>query len=135
MAKTADRIRAYGREKYVVPARNRQLHRFSIRTGDVVRELKLHDRVRGVCTALKGGPFLESNGLRLVDESGPPSGQSTTVVYTYEFIEPDASSVQPNRDTWRELRGRLKDVFASFGGGEVYLRGEREGFYHDKEKP
>jgi hypothetical protein len=42
---------------------------------------------------------------------------------------------QPSQDAWTKLRGALKDVFAGFGGGEAYLRREREGFYTDKEKP
>jgi len=31
-------------------------------------------------------------------------------------------------DSWARLRGALKDVFATFGGGEAYLRAERSGF-------
>jgi hypothetical protein len=132
MAKTADSIRTYGRDKYVVPARNRHLRRFSIRTGDVVRELSLLGRVPAVCSALRSRAFLEQNGLRLLERTGPPSGQSTTVTYTYEFVEEQDSS-PPSLDPWTELRGALKRVFAEFGGGESYLRGERENFYAGKE--
>jgi hypothetical protein len=132
MARTADNIRAYGREKYVVPARKRQLEKFSIRAGDVVRDLKLLGRVPAVCSALKSRAFLEQNGLRIVERTGPSSGQSTTVTYTYEFVEALDSS-QASSDPWTELRGALKNVFAGFGGGEAYLRGERESFYADKE--
>jgi hypothetical protein len=129
---TTDNIRAYGRERYVVPARKRQLAKFSIRAGDVVRDLKLLGRVPAVCSALKSRAFLEQNRLRIVERTGPPSGQSTTVIYTYEFVDALDSS-QANSDPWTELRGALKNVFAGFGGGEAYLRGEREGFYADKE--
>src|SRR5271157_1740947 len=132
MARTADNIRSYGRERYVVPARKRQLQKFSIRAGDVVRELKLLGRVPAVCSALKSRAFLEQNRLRIVERTGPRSGQSTTVTYTYEFVDALDSS-QANSDPWTELRGALKDVFAGFGGGEAYLRGERENFYADKE--
>lgn len=135
MAKTSDRIRAYGREKYVLPAQERHSPRFSIRTGDVVRDLKLHDRVRAVCSALKSRSFLKSNGLNLVEESGPPSGQSTTVIYTYEFADAPGTSAPAGQDAWAQLRGSLKEIFAGLGGGEAYLRREREGFYADKEKP
>lgn len=132
MAKTADSIRIYGRDKYVLPARKRQLEKFSIRAGDVVRDLKLLGRVPAVCSALKSRKFLEQNRLRIVERTGPSSGQSTTVTYTYEFVDaPDSS--QTNSDPWTELRGALKNVFAGLGGGEAYLRGEREGFYGDKE--
>ena len=129
MKRLADSIRTYGREKYVTPARNRQLRRFSIRTGDIVRELKLLGRVPAVCSALKGRAFLQQNGLRLVDATGPASGQSTTVVYTYEFAEGPGGPPTETVDPWSELRGSMKRVFAELGGGESYLRGERENFY------
>jgi hypothetical protein len=128
----ADRIRIYGQEKYVLPARQRKEKRFSIRVGDVVRELKLNGRTPAICSALKTREFLESNDLKLVDTSGPKSGQSTTVVYTYEFSGANQSSQQPE-DSWTRLRGALKDVFAELGGGEAYLRAERSDFY-PKEK-
>ena len=132
MGTTADNIRSYGREKYVIPARKRQLEKFSIRAGDVVRELKLLGRVPAVCSALKSRAFLAQNSLRIVERTGPSSGQSTTVTYTYEFVDaPD--SLQANSDPWTELQGALKSVFAGLGGGEAYLRGERENFYADKE--
>jgi len=132
MATTADKIRAYGREKYVVPARQRRLEKFSVRAGDVVRDLKLLGRVPAVCSALKSRAFLKQNSLRIIERTGPSSGQSTTVTYTYEFIDP-ADSSQNSSDTWNELRGSLKNVFAELGGGEAYLRGERENFYAEKE--
>ena len=132
MATTADKIRAYGREKYVVPARQRRLEKFSVRAGDVVRDLKLLGRVPAVCSALKSRAFLKQNSLRIIERTGPSSGQSTTVTYTYEFIDP-ADSSHNSSDSWNELRGSLKNVFAELGGGEAYLRGERESFYAEKE--
>jgi hypothetical protein len=129
----ADKIRIYGQEKYVLPARQRKEKRFSIRVGDVVRELKLNGRTPAVCSALKTGEFLESNDLKLVDTSGPKSGQSTTVVYTYEFSGANQSSPQ-TEDSWTRLRGALKGVFAELGGGEAYLRAERSNFHPTKER-
>jgi hypothetical protein len=129
----ADKIRKHGREKYVLPARTKKQRRFSIRTGDVVRELRLHGRVNSACSALKSRTFLEQNGLRLVERSGPSSGQSTTVTYLYEFLDTPESSAM-NVDPWTELRGALKQVYAELGGGESYLRGERENFYASEEK-
>lgn len=133
MKTTADEIRAYGRKSYVEPARERHLQQFSIRTGDVVRELKLLGRVPAVCSALKSGAFLEQNGLRLVNRTGPSSGQSTTVVYTYEFLTEQSSSAGQT-EPWQKLRGALKSVYAALGGGENYLRGERENFFSPMEK-
>ena len=125
----ADRIRMLGREKYVIPARASNEHRFSIRAGDVVRELRLSG-VNQVCSALKTRKFLQDNNLRLVDSSGPPSGQSTTVTYTYEFVTKEKKDQWVDRqEAWNSLRGALKDVFAELGGGENYLRNERANFY------
>jgi len=129
----ADRIRGFGKQKYVLPARQRKERRFSIRVGDVVRELNLNGRAPAVCSALKTGEFLQSNDLKLVDTSGPKSGQSTTVVYTYEFAGTERSS-PPAEDSWGRLRGALKDVFAELGGGDGYLRAERSNFYSTKEE-
>ena len=128
----ADQIRTHAREKYVLPARQQKQKQFSIKAGNVVRELKLAGRVPAVCNALKTNQFLEQNGLRIVDRCGPPSGQSTTVTYTYEFLEGSRSSPEP-ADSWKQLRGTLKDVFAELGGGEAYLRAERSAFYSGKE--
>lgn len=128
----ADQIRLHARQKYVLPARRRKEKRFSINAGDVVRELKLAGRAPAVCSALKTRQFLERNDLRLVRASGPKSGQSTTVTYTYEFVE-GGRSLAEHEDSWENLRGKLKDVFAECGGGEEYLRAERSMFYAPEE--
>lgn len=132
--KDADRIRMHTRERYVIPARARKEDRFSIRVGDVIRDLKLSGHALAgcspVCSALKTREFLHKNSLRLVDKSGPPSGQSTTVTYTYEFVDKQEVNKGVDRqDAWNRLRGALKDVFAELGGGENYLRNERANFY------
>ena len=123
----ADRIRMHGKETYVLAARRRKEKRFSIRAGDVVRELQMSGRTPAVCSALKSREFLQHNNLQLVEKTGPKSGQSTTVIYTYEFIDTKPSS--PKEDPWVRLRGALRDVFAELGGGEQYLRAERDNFY------
>jgi len=128
----ADRVREYAKEKYVLPARQQKQRRFSIRVGDVVRELKMNRAVPAVCSALKTGEFRHDNDLQLIETSGPKSGQSTTVIYTYEFVGNQESSPKPE-DPGTRLRGSLKDVFAELGGGEAYLRAERSNFYPLKE--
>lgn len=133
----ADKIRAHGKERYAVPARNRKQKRFSIRAGDVVRDLKINGYAPAVCSALKTREFLKENDLLLVSRSGPESGQSTTVTYTYEFIDGPTSrpsTDSSSQDTWNSMRGALKEVFSTYGGGEAYLRAERENFYGDKRK-
>lgn len=125
-AATSDSIRHSAQRSYVHAARHRGLKRFSINVGEVHRSLGLQNRVPLVCQALASGKFLEANSLRLVSTTGPPSGQSTTVTYTYEFV--DATQAEPAEDAWSRLGGALKDVFQELGGGEAYLRAERENF-------
>jgi hypothetical protein len=127
----AEKIRLHAREKYVIPARDRKQMRFSIRAGDVLREMGMSTRnMPGVCEALKGSKFWQANNLRLLEVSGPPSKQSPTVVCTYEFADPkDTNPALEQERPWIRLRGALKDIFANLGGGEAYLRAERESFY------
>ena len=133
----ADKIRLHSRKRYVLSARNRGDKRFSIQVGDVVRDLGLRDRVPAVCSALKTSKFLKENNLRVVETIAPKSGQSTTVVYTYEFKdmeEPPRNGGQ-KQDPWTRLRGSLKDIFHELGGGEAYLRAQRDNFYgHEDDK-
>jgi hypothetical protein len=129
----SESVREHARQAYLQPARRQGDKRVEINVGTVHRALALKNRIPLVCQALKSEKFLSGNGLRLVCESGPPSGQSTTVTYTYEFVE-SAKSIAPRRDAWGELRGALKEVFAELGGGENFLREERESFYGPKER-
>jgi hypothetical protein len=128
----ADKIRMYGRDKYVLPARKHKQRRFTIRAGDVVHDLGIRGRAPAVCSALKSREFLKRNNLHLVEQSGPKSGQSTTVTYTYEFLE-EREPCSESRNPWTLLRGTLKDVFAELGGGEAYLQKERDQFFLPKE--
>jgi hypothetical protein len=142
---TSDRVREQASRHYVDAARRRGVDRFSVNVGEVQKESKIRNRVSLVCSALKSKKFLEANGLRLVSESGPPSGMSTTVTYTYEFVGGENSAApsaanrpggtpQSKRAAWEKLRGALKDVFAEYGGGEAYLRAERASF-RDADEP
>jgi hypothetical protein len=129
----ADQIRDYSTKAFVVPARQKGQKRFSIRVGDVVRELRLYRSIPAVCSALKTKEFQRANSLRLVDATGPKSGLSTTVVFTYEFVDREGPA-EPSVDAWSRLRGALKEVFAELGGGEAYLQGERSKFYAAEER-
>ena len=124
----ADEIRDYGTKTFVIPARQKGQKRFSIRVGDVVRALRLYRSIPAVCSALKTQEFQRANHLKLVDATGPKSGLSTTVVFTYEFVDQERPS-DGSVDAWSRLRGALKDVFAELGGGEAYLQAERSKFY------
>ncbi len=128
----SDSIRAHGREKYVLPAREKRVRRFSIRAGDVVSELGIGGgRAPAVCSALKTHQFLRENDLRLIEATGPKSGQSTTVDRTPTSSPISRVGTAPSTnsgDPWSKLRGALKDVFAEMGGGEAYLRARAQSF-------
>jgi hypothetical protein len=130
MTKPSDVVRQHAIENYISPARRRRERTASVNVGVVHKALGLGNRVPLVCTALESRKFLRENGLRLVSRTGPPSGRSTTVTYTFEFVDKEQVNDHSDRqDAWNRLRGALKDVFAELGGGENYLRNERANFY------
>jgi hypothetical protein len=134
--KGSDAIRRHAYERYVSQARLRKGKTVSINVGEVHRALGLNNRVPLVCAALSSKKFLNENGLRIVSKTGPPSGQSTTVTFTYEVMERDEKKTSDAQlEAWLKLRGIAKDIFASFGGGEAYLRQERANFYGPGKDP
>lgn len=122
----SDSIRKHVRDRYVSPARQRRESTIEINVGVVHKDMGFNNRVPLVCQALRSRKFLEMNGLRLVSETGPQSGLSTTVTLTYEWTDMKDSN---RPDPWLRLRGMLKGIFTDLGGGEAYLRAERDAFY------
>ena len=84
MKSDADQIREYVWIRYIEPARHRGDATVSIKSGDVVKGLNLKNKTPNVCTALRSKIFQDVYGVRLLEEQGPPSGMSTTVVFTYK---------------------------------------------------
>jgi 5-methylcytosine-specific restriction protein B len=126
--KDADRIRQYLKQQYLDTARLRGVTIVRIVAGDIHKELGLSNRVPNVCQVLKSKKFLKENRLVLEKLEGPPSGLSTTATYTYRLEA--AGPPAPKRDSLLlSLRGIAKDTFASLGGGEKFIHGERENFY------
>src|SRR5438309_4752628 len=109
----SDVVREYATDKYVRPIRRRGGRTLSINVGEVHKAIALRNRVPLVCQALESNKFLKANELKLISKTGPASGQSTTVTYTYEFIDTEAAS--PTKDAWSRLRGALKNVYAELG--------------------
>jgi hypothetical protein len=102
--------------------------------GDVHRALGFRNRVPLVCMALKAQKFLNENQLILKNVEGPPSGLSTTLRLTYEIVESAAAS-KPENPLWN-LRGAAREIFRSLGGGEAFIRKERESFRESfKDRP
>jgi hypothetical protein len=124
----SDSVRKHAEEAYVRPARRRGEKVISINVGMVHKAVALRNRVPLVCQALESAKFLQASGLKLVSRTGPRSGQSTTVTYTYEFADKASVPGASSEGAWLRARGLLKKLYAEFGGGEEYLRSEREHF-------
>jgi hypothetical protein len=123
----SDTVRTHVIQKYLKAARQQGKRTFAVNAGEVHRSLHLHNRVPLVCVALKSRKFLQEQGLRIISVTGPPSGQSTTVTYTYEIIGADPRQ-PPSSNPFLGLRGIAKEIFKKLGGGESFIRGERSKF-------
>ncbi len=123
----SDLIRQHARDAYLRPARRRGAKTFVVNVGTVHKALALNNRVPLVCAALKSKKFLKENALRLISQTGPPSGQSTTVTFTYELLDNDGKGAAPT-ELLSGLRGIAKDLFKALGGGEAFIREERKSF-------
>ena len=123
---SADKVRQYVVAQYVRPALARGERTVSVTAGDVHKELGLRNRIPLVCAALRASRFQSENHLRLKDVSGPLSGMSTTVKFTYEIVPsgPGSATNEPN-PLW-QLRGIAKDMFQKVGEWEDLIRKERE---------
>lgn len=130
----SDLVRKYAFDVYLSSARRSGDKTFSINVGAIHKALALHNRVPLVCAALASKKFLTENHLRLISKTGPPSGQSTTVIFTYEIVKDTEKPAAQGLDVFLALRGIGKGIFASLGGGEAFLRRERAEFSRAMEK-
>jgi hypothetical protein len=131
MKSDADQIREYAWIRYIEPARHRGETEIHIKSGDIVKGLNLKNKTPNVCTALRSKNFQTIYGVQLIGEQGPPSGMSTTVVFTYSLLK-QAQAKESNsgpRSTFDRLRGIGKKTFRNLGGGETFIRGQRQNFY------
>lgn len=121
----SDRVIQYVRESYLKPASKSGAKLVRVRAGDVHKALHWNNRVPSVCQTLTSKRFLEENDLELIEKHGPPSGLSTTTVYTYRL--PKAGNPRKEKvGLLLSLRGAGKEAFAKLGGGEKFLNEERE---------
>ena len=127
MERSVDAIRAHAVKEYVAVARRRGEKLVRIVAGDVHRALKLKNRVPNVCNALKSRIFLDQNHLAIEDVSGPPSGMGTRVIYTYRLLDEKEPRVEAARTPLQYLRVCI--LGESLGGGETFLRNERNRFH------
>jgi hypothetical protein len=134
----AEEIRKYAQDHYVRPALLRGDESVQIKAGDVHNALKLRSQHPNVCQALGSKIFLKNNNLLLESKEGPASGQSSSVVFTYRLPKSQLSKATQTTSQSKyknpailellKLRGIGKKTFAALGGGEEFIRKERELF-------
>ncbi len=120
---------------YVQPARLKGESFVQVRVGTVQKELGWTNRAPSVFSTLSSREFQEEAGVELIDKKGgPPSGgPSTTVQFVYRLLNEESQPKQrqsvakpiPNGAGLEKLFGILKGAFAELGGGEAYLKAER----------
>lgn len=122
----ADKVRQYVVKEYIRPAQIRGERIVSVTAGDVHKALGLKNRIALVCTALRANRFQSENHLRLKDVSGPPSGMSTTVKFTYEIVPGKSGANESQPHPFWQLRGIGKGMFERPGEWEESIRKDRE---------
>jgi hypothetical protein len=120
-----ERVREWLLQRIILPARVRGDRIVSVTAGEVHKQLGFQNRVPLVCQALRSKRLLEENHLVLKDISGPPSKQSTTVRFTYEIASGNIPTSVERNPLW-DLSGIAKGLFQELGGGEAFIRSERE---------
>lgn len=84
MEKTlADRIREFGYENYIQPARQKGKTQITIRAYDIHKQMGLKDRMPAVCSALGTDKFQNMYNIKLVRREGPTHGAN--VYFTFEI--------------------------------------------------
>jgi hypothetical protein len=129
----ANYIRQYASDTYVKNARQRGDSELVISVRHVEAGLKKaglqSGRVPLICSVLRGSKFQRENSLSLDHWDGPPSGQSTTVVFHFRLKVATAGSPQKTespeqhaRRLTEKLCGIMKEEIGSRGGTRGYLR-------------
>jgi len=126
---------------YVAPARQRGDETIQVRVGNVEKELGWVNRVPSVFSTLSSKEFQREAGVELIEKrGGPPSGgPSTTVQFVYRVLSLSSEGDLPGKAVPKgiglmDLYGIGADAFKLLGGGEKYLRDEREELRFDAEE-
>lgn len=131
---STDQVRRTAASQYVEPARIRgdktvKIHSGALNKLLVDTKVLPPNRLPIVCNALSSLKFQKENHLVLENIQGPPSGRSSTVVFTYR-IEPAATLSSKNggndASSFKQLRGILKETYRKLGGAEGFHKNERQ---------
>jgi hypothetical protein len=134
--KLTDQTKRHVITRYVQPARLKGETSIQVRVGNVQKELGWINRTPSVFSTLSSKDFQREAGVELIEKRGGPSsgGPSTTVQFIYRVLSeklanelPSAAATKPipNGAGLEKLYGILADEFAALGGGEAFLKGER----------
>jgi len=118
---------------YVQPARQKGEKTIQVRVGNIQKELGWTNRTPSVFSTLLSRDFQQEAGVELVEKrGGPPSGgPSTTWQFVFRVLgeaertAPAAKAV-PDGAGLMALYGLCAGTFEALGGGEEFLRRERE---------
>ena len=130
----SEAVSEHVRSRIIQPARRRGVPEVSIAAGEVHRELRWTSRVPVVCAALNSAKFQRAAGVELIGKSGPPSGQSSTVVFRYRVLPnggaetPISDSTKPRSTALAAAFGICKGMYDEDGGAEAFIRAQRENF-------
>ncbi len=134
--KPTDQTKQHVISTYVKPARQKGANVVQVRVGTVQKELGWTNRTPSVFSTLVSKEFQQEAGVELIEKKGgPPSGgPSTTVQFVYRILDggtagkPSSreSRTLPNGAGLEKLYGILADEFAALGGGEAFLKAERD---------
>ncbi len=120
-------------EKYIKPARQRGEKTVEVRVGNVLKELGWSNRTPSVFSTLGSQPFQKQAGVELIEKRGGPAsgGPSTTVRFIYRVLDEGQSpgmerKVLSNGAGLMSLYGICGETFRQLGGGEAYLKAERD---------
>jgi hypothetical protein len=125
--KPTDQTKEHVIATYVKPARLKGANVVQVRVGTVQKELGWTNRTPSVFSTLKSKELIEKRG-------GPLSGgPSTTVQFVYRILDGSTaekpssreSRTIPNGAGLEKLYGILADEFKELGGGEAFLKAER----------
>lgn len=128
-----EEVQKYVKATYLEPAKRRGESTVRIKAGDVHRDLHWVNRVPSVCTTLSSKKFQRETGLELISKEGPPSGFGTRAEFTYRLpARKNLTPQETEKSRFEALYGGLSDIFSELGGGEKFLRNEKEKLHFRK---
>ncbi|MGA2650301.1 MAG: hypothetical protein ABSF28_07250 [Terracidiphilus sp.] len=118
--------------RYVEPARSKGEKTIQVRVGNVQKELGWTNRTPSVFSTLMSKEFQQEAGVALIERIGGPrsGGPSTTWQFVYRLLEDggrdeQSEKAEPKKAGLLALYGICSEGFAALGGGEEFLRRER----------